>query len=246
MATHFYQLRIINRRQETTDCISLAFEVPESLQSVFAFTQGQHLTLRATINGQEVRRNYSLCSSPLEGEWRIAIKRLEGGLFSQYAHQHLQPGQTIEVMPPSGRFFTPLHPDNQHHYVAFCAGSGITPVISIIKTTLSTEPNSQFTLVYANRRTSSIIFKEELEALKNVYMHRFRLVHILSAERGEVPLLEGRIDAAKTRALCTQLLVPQTVQAWFLCGPEGIIFSAKEGLLEAREPEVRIHFVLFT
>lgn len=246
MASHFHSLRIKAIQQETADCISIAFDVPRELQESFAFTQGQHLTLRATINGEEQRRNYSLCSSPLEGEWRIAIKKVEQGLFSHYAHEQLQQGQYIDVMPPMGKFFTTLQPSQAKHYVFVAAGSGITPVISQIKTILLVEPMSRVTLLYANRHRNSIIFKEELEGLKNKFITRFNLVHILSREKTDAPLLHGRIDAAKCRLLFNGFIPVATIDECFICGPEAMIHTVKDYLHQAGLPLPRIHFELFT
>src|SRR5688572_21304348 len=161
MAVHFYPLKVKEVKKETPECVSVTFDIPESLRSDFSFKQGQSLTMRTSIKGEEVRRTYSICSSPLEHEWRVAIKKVEGGLFSSFANLELKKGDTIEVMQPVGKFYTELNPANQKHYIAFAAGSGITPVLSLIKTTLAIEPESNFTLLYGNRTRSSIIFFEE-------------------------------------------------------------------------------------
>src|SRR5689334_13606004 len=172
---HFHPLKIKEVRRETDDCVSLLFEVPTEVEQQFAFRQGQSLTMRARLNGEEIRRTYSICSSPLDKEWRVAVKKVEGGLFSSHANENLKAGDIIEVMPPVGKFYTDLNPAHQKNYLAVAAGSGITPVLSIIKTTLLTEPNSHFTLVYGNRNRASIIFKEELDALKNKFINRFTI-----------------------------------------------------------------------
>ena len=185
MSLHFHRLMVREVRQETADCVSVLFAMPEELKEKFSFTQGQSLTLRAKVNGEELRRTYSICSSPLDKEWRVAIKKVEGGLFSNFANSTLKAGDVLEVMPPVGNFNTPLHSQQTKHYMAFAAGSGITPVLSLIKTTLASESRSTFTLVYGNRDRQSIIFSEALEALKNKYMERFNLVHILSREKTE-------------------------------------------------------------
>src|SRR5438552_12068453 len=178
MSIHFHPLRIQEVRKETADCISVLFEMPAGLNEEFAFRQGQSLTMRTFLNGEEVRRTYSICSSPLDNEWRVAIKKQEGGLFSNFANETLKPGDFLEVMEAVSKFYTELQTGNKKTYVAFAAGSGITPVISIIKTTLRIEPQSQFTLVYGNKYKNSIIFKEELEALKDKFIDRFRIIHI--------------------------------------------------------------------
>ncbi len=169
MSIHFHPLRIKEIRKETSECISVLFEIPDNIKEDFKFKQGQSLTMRTNIGSEEVRRTYSICSSPLDDEIRVAIKKVEGGLFSTFANEELKPGDVLEVMEPVGKFYTDLDPAQKKKYLAFAAGSGITPVISLIKTTLATEVFSTFTLVYGNRSRSSIIFFEELEALKNKY-----------------------------------------------------------------------------
>lgn len=232
-------------QKETPDCISIVFQVPEALQEAYQFRQGQNITLRTVINGEEIRRSYSICSSPHDNELRVAIKAVEAGRFSAWANKQLKIGDTIEVLPPTGRFFTELNPVHQKQYLAFAAGSGITPVLSIIKTTLEAEPHSRFTLVYGNRNRASIIFREQLEGLKNRYMDRFTLHHILSRERTDSGLNHGRIDAEKCRQLEKLIRFDQQDEI-FLCGPEAMIFSVKEWL-EGRGIEKRkIHFELFT
>ena len=245
MATHFRTLTIRDVRRETAECVSVAFAVPPAFQEEFRFYQGQNITLRMQMNGKEIRRSYSICSSPLEGELRVAIKKVEGGLFSTWANEQLTPGHELEVLPPSGRFYTELQPGNRKHYLAFAAGSGITPVLSLIKTTLAVEPESSFTLVYGNRNRLSILFREELEALKNRYIDRFSLYHILSREEMDIPLYQGRIDTQKCAELWGRLIDPGSVDEVFLCGPEQMIFSVREWL-EARGVErKKIHFELF-
>lgn len=243
---HFHPLVIKDVRQETEECVSLAFEIPENLKDIFRFNPGQSLTMRTSLNGNEVRRTYSLCSSPLDNEWRVAIKKVNGGLFSSYANSSLKPGDVLEVMPPVGNFFTPLDPVQQKNYVAIAAGSGITPVLSIISTTLRIEPLSTFTLFYGNRTRSSIIFKEEIEALKNKFMDRFTVHHILSREQPDAPVYHGRIDSSKCEVLFGKLADLSAFDEFFLCGPEEMIFSVRD-FLEKRGIEKRqIHFELFT
>ena len=245
MSLHFHPLVIKEIRKETVDCVSVTFDIPEALQNNFAFTQGQNLTMRKTINGEEVRRTYSLCSSPLENEWRVAIKKVEGGLFSAFANELLRAGDTLEVMQPIGKFYTHLDPSNKKNYLAIAAGSGITPVLSIIKTTLRVEPQSTFTLVYGNRSRSSIIFFEELEGLKNKYLERFNLIHILSRERTDALINFGRIDSAKLKDL-SALIGFTNFDEYFVCGPEEMIFAAKDFFIEQGIVEKKIHFELFT
>jgi ring-1,2-phenylacetyl-CoA epoxidase subunit PaaE len=242
---HFYPLPVASVRRETDDCVSITFSVPDELKSLFQFKGGQNLTIRTTINGQEVRRNYSICSSPHDGVLRIAVKKVAGGLFSAWANERLKLGDVLEVTPPTGRFYTELHPAQAKNYVAFAAGSGITPVLSLLKTTLQSEPQSTFTLVYGNRNRSSIIFKEELEALKDLFIHRFRIYHILSREMTDTPLNKGRIDREKTALLFDKLIDLRQSHEVFLCGPEELIFTVRDVLLDRGFDPKHIHFELF-
>jgi len=242
----FHSLKVIDVREETADCKSIAFEVPNNLQGEFQYIQGQYLTLKTTINGEDVRRSYSLCSSPLDREWRVAIKKIDGGKFSTFANEALKVGDTLEVMPPLGRFFTKTDATQQKHYVAFAAGSGITPILSIMKTVLQTEPNSRFTLVYGNKNSISIIFHEEIEQLKNKYMTRLSVYYLLSRERLEEPILNGRINADKCTSLFNGLIDVQTGDEFFICGPESMIFSVSDTLKATGVAEEKIHFELFT
>jgi ring-1,2-phenylacetyl-CoA epoxidase subunit PaaE len=244
MSIHFHKLRIKEIKKETADCVSVSFDIPEQLQQQFKFTQGQSLTMRTTIGGEEVRRTYSLCSSPLDSKWKVAIKKVDGGLFSSFANDNLKPGDELEVMEPVGKFYVDLNPANKKNYLAFAAGSGITPVISIIKTTLRTEPNSTFTLVYGNRSRSSIIFFEELEGLKNKFLSRFNFINILSREKADTPLNFGRIDADKLDEL-SKLIDYSSVDETFICGPEEMIFIVRDYLMQKGTNEKKIHFELF-
>lgn len=244
---HFEELTICDVRKETTDCVSIAFAIPHELASTYLqFTQGQNITLRTAINGTEVRRSYSICSSPDEQELRIAVKQIPEGLFSTFANEQLKPGDKLEVLPPSGRFFTALDPSKPKNYLAFAAGSGITPILSIIKTTLLKEPHSQFTLVYGNRGRNHILFREALEAIKNKYMDRFRIIHILSRERTDIPLFYGRINEEKCAKLNGSLLELNKVDEVFLCGPEAMIFDLRKYLEAQGIESKKIHFELFT
>jgi len=245
MSIHFHPLRIKEIRQETNDCISLVFDIPDQLSNQFQFKQGQSLTMRTTLNNEEVRRTYSLCSSPLDKEWRVAIKKVDGGVFSNYAHGSLKKGDTLEVMPPVGSFYTELSSNQSKHYLAFAAGSGITPVLSLIKTTLATEPKSSFTLVYGNQNRASIIFFEELEALKNKYIDRFNLIYLLSRERTDSNLNYGRIDKDKLVDL-SKLLHYSQYDEYFICGPEQMIFTTRDFLQSMAIDKKKIHFELFT
>lgn len=246
MSLHFHPLQVAGIRKETSDCVSIAFSIPEELTDTFRYKQGQYVTLRTSINGEDIRRSYSICSSPLDNELRVAVKKVEHGVFSTYANEKLKKGDTLDVMPPLGKFFTELNPSQEKKYAGFAAGSGITPLLSIIKTTLRTETKSSFTLVYGNRNRHSIIFKEELEALKNLYMDRFCVIHILSREKTDAPINFGRIDKNKCLTLCEKTIDVKNTDAFFLCGPEEMIFSVKETLVEKGVDPKKIHFELFT
>jgi ring-1,2-phenylacetyl-CoA epoxidase subunit PaaE len=245
MSIHFHPLKIKEVQKETADCVSVLFEIPEDLKKKFAFQPGQSLAMRATINGEEVRRTYSLCSSPLDEEWKVAIKKVAGGLFSIYANDTLKAGDVLDVMEPTGKFYTPLNPSNKKNYLAFVAGSGITPVLSIIKTTLRTEPNSNFTLVYGNKSHASIIFFEELEALKNKFIDRFYFINILSRERTDSAINYGRITTDKLFDLEKLIDYPASDEI-FICGPEEMIFCVKDFLETKGINNKKIHFELFT
>ena len=199
MAKHFRPLTISDIRNETEECISVSFHIPDEWKEEFNFKAGQNITVRSRIGGEEIRRSYSICSSPLENELRVAIKKLEGGKFSSHAHTHFKPAMVLDVLAPTGNFVLNQHASNKKHYVAFAAGSGITPVISILKTILKEEPLSRFTLVYGNRNRNTVIFREELMALKNEYPNRFQLIPVFSREKMEAPVFEGRIDNAKVK-----------------------------------------------
>ena len=243
---HFHSLRVKKVEKETDDCVSITFDVPQELKEIFHFKQGLTLTIKKIFGGEEIRRNYSICSSPFDNKLQVAVKKAEGGLFSTFANDELKAGDSLEVEPPTGKIYTELHPEQKKNYVAFAAGSGITPVLSIIKTTLLTEPKSSFTLVYGNRTKNSIIFKEDLEALKDKFIDRFRLYHILSREKSDAEINYGRIDVAKLELLFSKLIDLKTCDDFFLCGPEEMIFCIK-GYLSGRGVAAdKIHFELFT
>jgi len=245
MSLHFHPLTVKEVRRETNDCVSIAFDIPPALEETFAYQHGQYVTLRTFINKEEIRRSYSLCSSPLEKEWRVAVRKVEEGIFSAYANEQLKAGDVLEVMPPIGKFTSTLNATHKKDYVGIAAGSGITPVLSIIKTLLQAEPFSSFTLVYGNRSKNSIIFKEELEALKNKYISRFRVIHVLSRERTDAPINFGRIDAGKCDALFGKL-VNIDADAFFICGPEEMIHTVTAFLEQKQVDRKKIHFELFT
>ncbi|MDP4214961.1 MAG: 1,2-phenylacetyl-CoA epoxidase subunit PaaE [Bacteroidota bacterium] len=242
---HFRKLQVSDVRRETPECVSIAFAIPPEWEEEFLFRQGQNITIRTRIGDEEIRRSYSICSSPLDNELRIAVKQVPKGRFSGFANERLTKGQELDVLPPTGRFYTELNPAQAKNYLAFAAGSGITPVLSLIKTTLATEPGSQFTLVYGNRHRASIIFREQLEALKDRYMDRFILHHVLSRETADTPVNQGRIDPEKCAQLCEKLIDLSSMDEVFLCGPEKMIFSVKEWLEQQGIDKKKIHFELF-
>lgn len=245
MSIHFHPLKVSEVRRETPDSVSVAFDIPPELTDSFRFTQGQSITVRATLNGEEVRRNYSICSSPFDNELRIAVKQVPSGKFSTFANQSLKKGDVLELLPPTGKFFTVLDPGIKKNYVAFAAGSGITPVLSIIKTTLITEPASTFLLVYGNKQRKSILFREELEALKNIYLDRFQIIHVLSRERTESALHAGRIDTEKCIMISDKIVNLATIDEFFICGPAAMIDCVKNFLDSKGVDRKKIHFELF-
>lgn len=245
MAVHFHTLKVKTIIKETEDCVSISFSVPGTLQKEFAFEQGQNITIKKNIDGEEVRRSYSICASPFENELKVAVKKVEGGKFSCYANEVLKEGDELDVLPPTGKFNCTLQPDHKKEYLAFAAGSGITPVLSIIKTTLQTEPGSSFTLVFGNRSRSSIIFFEELEGLKNKYLQRFNFINILSREKTDAAINYGRINEEKLQQL-SKLIDYKNTDEFFICGPEAMIFCVKDFLTALGIDKKKIHFELFT
>jgi len=241
----FHALRVRDVRRETEDTVSVAFEVPSELADDYKFIQGQYLTFKMLVNGEEIRRNYSICRSPLDGDLRVAIKKVEGGSFSTYANEKLRIGDELEVMTPFGRFYTALEPTNKKQYVAFAAGSGITPVMAHIRSILEVEPASEFTLVYGNKSTSTIIFREELEDLKNQYMERLRVFHVLSREAVEISFLQGHIDREKVEFLLKHFIPADEIDEVFICGPAPMVDAVKATLTENGLDRKQIHFELF-
>jgi ring-1,2-phenylacetyl-CoA epoxidase subunit PaaE len=241
----FYPLTVAKVKHETRDAIAVTFAVPPELKSTFAYQQGQHLTLRAMIEGEDVRRSYSICSAVQDEQLRVAIKRTPGGLFSSWANESLQAGATLEVMPPMGHFNVPLDPNSERHYLAFAAGSGITPILSIIKTTLLAEPKSRFTLVYGNRASSSVIFRDELSELKDVYMGRLKLVYVMSREQQDIDLFNGRITGEKCSAFLKHWIDVQDIDVAFICGPEDMMHGVSRSLQEAGMAKEKIRIELF-
>jgi len=244
MAVHFHPLRVKEVKRETPDCVSISFIVPDELKEEFIFSAGQNIAIKKNIDGEEIRRSYSICSAPHENELRVAVKKVEGGKFSSYANTQLKAGDELDVLSPTGKFNTPLDPANRKTYLAFAAGSGITPVISIIKSTLATEPGSSFTLVFGNTSRSNIIFFEELEGLKNKYLERFTFINILSREKTDIALNFGRIDTEKLTGLA-RLIRYQHTDEFFICGPEEMIFCVKDFLTGLGIENRKIHFELF-
>lgn len=243
MALHFHKLTISDIRQETPDCVSIAFDIPGEIKNEFQFIQGQNITIRTALD--EVRRSYSICSSPLDNELRVAVKKVPNGVFSTFASEKLTKGDVLEVMPPSGSFYIELNETHKKEYTFFAAGSGITPIISMIKTILKVEKESNVSLIYGNKNSSSIIFKEEIEALKDKFLQRFRVYHILSRERNSSDFNYGRIDVSKCHHV-SKLIHLDTVDGFFICGPEEMIFTIKEFLEGWGIAENKIHFELFT
>ncbi len=242
----FYSIPVKDIRKETADCVSVSFDIPAHLTDLFKYKAGQYITIRKTIDNESIRRSYSICSSPDDNELRIAVKKVPQGICSSFINDSLQIGDELELMPPMGKFHIEPNASNQQHYAAFAAGSGITPIISIIKTILSQEPKSSFTLVYGNRNRHSIIFKEALETLKNKYMDRFRIIHILSREKTDAGIHFGRIDATKCAQLFDKIIALQSIHAYYLCGPEEMVFTIKSFLEKHSVEPNKIHFELFT
>ncbi len=246
-APKFHALTVTDVRPETGDCVSIAFQVPDELRETFSFKAGQYVTVRKELDGKETRRSYSVCVAPEENELRVAVKKVEGGRFSTWANEALQPGEVLEVMPPMGRFhLKPSEKKEGKHYLAFAAGSGITPVVSILKSVLLSEPESRFTLVYGNKNRHSVIFRETIEGLKNRFMQRVRVFHVLSREYVDVPLFNGRIDGEKAAQFCGKLINLSTVDEAFICGPEAMVLSVRDTLHAQGLPPERVHVELFS
>lgn len=243
-AARFHCLPILAVEPETEDSVSITFDVPEELRASFVHRPGQHLVVKADINGSEVRRTYSICSIP-GAPLRIGIKRLPNGVFSCWATTRLHAGDSLDVMAPIGEFTLVRSGLRAKRRVAFAAGSGITPVLSIIASALVVEPESEFSLVYGNRTSRSIMFLDEIEGLKNRYPDRFSVVHVLSREPHQVPLFEGRIDEAKVRFLADTLLATETIDEWYLCGPLGMVETVSSTLADLGVSSDNVHSELF-
>ena len=244
MSHAFHELTVAEVAPLTRDAVALTFDVPEALRDAFAFRPGQHLILRATVDGEDMRRSYSICAAPGQKP-RIGVKRIEDGRFSGFLTCEIKPGDRIAVMPPEGRFGVEI--GGRHDYLLIAAGSGITPIISIARSVLEGEAESTATLVYGNRDAASIMFHEELEDLKDRFLDRFTLINVLSREEQDAPLLSGRIDGARVAALARAGLIdPARADGVFLCGPGGMIEAASEALEALGTAPERIHFELFT
>jgi len=241
----FHPLEVTEVRRETRDAVVVTLKPRAEDAAAFDFTQGQYLTFRQDFDGEELRRSYSICAGRDDGFLQVGIKRVDGGAFSTWANETLAPGAILNAMPPMGKFYTPIDPAAAKHYLGFAGGSGITPVLSIIKTILAREPKSRFTLVYANRQISSIMFREELEDLKNTYLGRFSVIHILKSEGQEIDLFTGRIDAEKMTALFQRWIDPKSVDVAFICGPEPMMLTIAASLRDHGLTDAQIKFELF-
>ena len=245
MAQQFYSIPVASAEKTTDDCVLIRFAIPEELKSEFSFRAGQHLTLRKTISGEDVRRSYSLFTAPESGEWAVAVKEIPDGLFSSWANQELKAGDVLEIMPPHGSFTLENSSQANPVYVAFAAGSGITPVLSHLSDRLSAEPDSRFVLFYTSRTGASIILKEEIEGLKNRFMNRFEPYFFLSQEERDIDFYQGRMSREKLEHIGRHLLDYSAVSHFLLCGPEDMIFMIRDFLKEKGVPENHIHFELF-
>ena len=246
MTPKFHTLSIHQIIKETKDAVTIAFTVPSDLKNDYTFFSGQYLTLRTTINGEDVRRSYSLCSIPTEETLRVVVKKIEGGVFSTYANDQLKVGDTLEVMTPAGNFYLEPSKTAKKSYALYAAGSGITPIISIAQTILAEEKNSEVSLFFGNKNFDSIIFREAIEALKNRHMQNFRVVHVLSRESLGNQLQKGRIDKEKSNTLYKAFFGANTPDAAYLCGPEEMILAVKDSLIENGMSPSNVHFELFT
>ena len=245
MSLHFHPLRVRDVQPDTDEAVVVSFDVPEPLREAFAFTPGQYLTLRSTVDGEDVRRSYSICAGADDNALRVGVRLLPGGVFSQWVNASLKAGDTLQVFPPQGHFHVPLAAAANRHFLGIAAGSGITPILSIMKTVLAREPASRFTLIYGNRRQASTMFREELEDLKNRYLTRLSLHHVFSREQQDAPLAAGRISKAKLAEFLGPLIDPQGIDEAFVCGPYEMNDDAEAALLEAGVAPERIHIERF-
>lgn len=243
--SRFHPLKVTDVRRETRDAVVVTLAPRDEDRALFDFTQGQYLTFRRDFEGEELRRSYSICAGKREGVLKVGIKRVDGGTFSTWANENLAPGDVIDAMPPMGKFYTQTDAAADRHYLGFAGGSGITPVLSIIKTVLEAEPKSRFTLVYANRAINTIMFREDLEDLKNAYLGRFSVIHVLETEAQEIDLFTGRVDADKMKALFAGWIDPASVDTAFICGPEPMMLAIAASLREHGLSDAQIKFELF-
>jgi ring-1,2-phenylacetyl-CoA epoxidase subunit PaaE len=241
----FHKLRVTEVSPLTDDAVAVTFDVPPELEATFDFIPGQHVTVRGYLDDVDVRRSYSICAPAGSGKLRVGIKKLPGGAFSTYATTQLVAGDVLEVMPPVGEFILDIDPTRPRKAVAIAAGSGITPVLSLISSSLENEPNSKWTLLYGNRTVNSIMFLDELEGLKDRFHPRLQLFHILSREGSDVPLLSGRIDAEKIKTIHDRLLGTTQVDGWYLCGPFEMVMDARATLTELGVEPAKVHDELF-
>jgi ring-1,2-phenylacetyl-CoA epoxidase subunit PaaE len=245
MTPKFHSLQIKNIRKETKSCVSISFDLPKELQADYQYLSGQYLTLRSTIQGEDVRRSYSLCSAPSDQEWRVAIKQVENGVFSTFALHELKEGDFLDVMNPMGNFKLETSPENEKSYVLFAAGSGVTPIFSIAKSILREEPMSHVTMFYGNQGFSEVIFREELENLKNEYLDRFCLVHLFSRENIGNAIQKGRIDEQKCLDLHKAFLQNEQIDDVFICGPEQMTQEVSATLIKLGVEKSQIKTELF-
>jgi len=241
----FHNIRVKDIYKETDDCSVITFDVPEDLHNAFNFSQGQHLTLKAIINGEDTRRSYSLCSSPIDKEWKVAVKKIHGGKFSTYVNDTLKSGDMLEIMEPSGTFGVDIDNSKRKNYLVFAAGSGITPILSMMKTHLALEPESTFKLFYLNKNAKSIIFKEEIEQLRNQYFGRLNIFYFLTREQRDIELFNGRFTPEKIQQITHTFVDIQDTNEVFICGPEDMIFMIQDELVKAGLPKELVHYELF-
>ena len=245
MSVLFHPLKVRAIEPDTAEAVIVSFEVPDDLRQTFGFTQGQYLTLRKTIAGQDLRRSYSICAGVDDGELRVGVRKVKGGVFSNWINAHLQPGDTVSVMAPQGRFFVPLDPAARRHHLGIAGGSGITPILLIMKTVLAREPLSEFTLIYGNRSLQSTMFKEEIEDLKNRYMQRLVLHHVFSDEPSDSPMNMGVMNRDKLGDFLAQVVPAASIAHAYVCGPFQMNDEAEAALLAAGVPEDRVHIERF-
>jgi len=245
MSTLFHPLRVRRIEPDTAEAVVVTFEVPHDLRDVFGFTQGQYLTLRREVDGQDLRRSYSICAGVDDGELRVGVRKVNGGVFSNWINEHLKIGDSIHVMAPQGRFFVPIDTAAHRHYVGIAGGSGITPILSIMKTVLGREPHARFTLIYGNRALKSTMFKEEIEDLKNKYLTRLVLHHVFSDEATDAPINHGLMNRDKIGSFLRTLVPARSISHAFVCGPYQMNDEAESALLDAGVPEDRIHIERF-